>query len=116
MREGDPDLAALLLDLGRGGVELAPDPSRPGALLHRPSRLPPALLPRLIDAKPSVLAVLKGGPPALGSEQSEYAMTERLGVAEDLGMPTHPGSPAWLIAMGEAMRATSLENPEHRAL
>jgi len=32
-----------------------------------------------------------------------YILAERLGIADDLGMPTHAGSPAWLIAAGEAM-------------
>jgi hypothetical protein len=28
-----------------------------------------------------------------------------LGMAEDLGMPTAPGSPGWLVAVGEAIEA-----------
>jgi hypothetical protein len=30
---------------------------------------------------------------------------ERLGVAEGLGMPTAPGSPGWLVAVGEEIEA-----------
>lgn len=34
---------------------------------------------------------------------ASYAYLERLGVADDLGLPMHPGSPAWAIAVGEAL-------------
>jgi hypothetical protein len=35
--------------------------------------------------------------------EAEYRFHERLGIAEGLGMPTDPGSVAWLVAVGESI-------------
>jgi hypothetical protein len=37
-------------------------------------------------------------------DDAGYVLGERLGVADGLGMLTHPGSAAWLVAVGESMR------------
>ena len=36
-------------------------------------------------------------------DDAAYLHGERLGVADDLGLPTHPGSAAWVVAVGEAI-------------
>ena len=96
-------LAALLLALGRAGIELAPHPSDPARLRHRPADLPPDLSERVRLHKPAILGLLAGlcGPEPHGD--AGYTLAERLGVAEELGLPTHPGSPAWLVAVGESL-------------
>ena len=38
-----------------------------------------------------------------GDTNAGYVLGERLGVADGLGMPTHPGSAAWLVAVGESI-------------
>ena len=35
--------------------------------------------------------------------EAGYVYGERMGIGNGLGMPTHPGSPAWLVAVGESM-------------
>lgn len=35
-----------------------------------------------------------------GDTDAVYVLGERLGVANGLGLPTHSGSPAWLVAVG----------------
>lgn len=39
---------------------------------------------------------------AAGDPDAEYVLGERLGMADGLGMPTNPGSVAWLVAVGES--------------
>lgn len=103
MRNTPPDgIAHLLFTLGRAGVELAPHPTHPARLRHRPATLSPVLADALSTGKMAVLGLLDGPAPAVGTDP-EYALGERLGVADGLGMPTHPGSPAWLLAVGESM-------------
>ena len=51
----------------------------------------------------AILGLLAGRYAPAGDTDVGYVLSERLGVADGLGMPTHPGSPAWLIAAGEAM-------------
>ena len=92
-------LPALLMDLGRAGIELAAHGDR---LRHRPSILPGDLSARLRMHRAAVLSMLTTGHiPA--DDDAAYTHAERLGVADDLDKPTHPGSPAWLIALAEAM-------------
>ena len=64
-----------------------------------------------------------GGGPVVAQAiwDTVYAYYERLGIADDSGLPTHVGSPAWLAAMGEAIQAESTatdigggEDPERR--
>lgn len=100
------ELAPLLVALGRAGIELAPQPTDAGRLRHRPADLPPDLSARLRLHRGAVLGLLAGGyaPDAhAGSGDAGYVYGERLGVADGLGLATHPGSAAWLVAVGESM-------------
>jgi hypothetical protein len=97
------ELAPLLVDLGTAGIELA---TRGDRLRHRPATLPPGLSARLRLNCAAVVALLRAGyaPDASGAGgEAVYVYGERLGIADGLGMPTHPGSPAWLVAVGESM-------------
>ena len=105
------ECAPLLLALGRARVELAPRPTDAGRLRHRPAALPPDLSSRMRFHKAALLGLL-GGPGRDGwagypshACEARYVLSERLGVADDLGLPTHPGAAAWLIAVGESMGA-----------
>jgi len=95
-------VSRLLLDLGCAGVEVAAHGDR---LRHRPATLAPDLSARLRMHKAAILAMLADGyaPDAGDDPEAGYVLGERLGIADDLGMPTHPGAPAWLIAVGESM-------------
>ncbi len=105
-------LASLLIALGREGIELAPHPTDPARLRHRrmtpvgwAADLPTDLGERLRMHKAAVLGLL--APCGLGGIEAHpeagYVLGERLGVADRLGLATHSGSPAWLVAVGEAM-------------
>lgn len=97
-------IARLLLALGEAGVEIA---VRGDRLLYRPATLTPDLAARLRTHKSAVLELLAAGdgyaPEADSDPEAAYVFNERLGIADDLNMPTHPGSPAWLIAAGESL-------------
>lgn len=99
------ELAPLLLALGRAGIELAPHPTDAGRLRHRPADLPPDLSARLRIHRAAVAGLLVDGyaPDPHGDTDAGYVLAERLGVADGLGLPTHPGSAAWLVAVGESM-------------
>lgn len=99
-------LAILLADLGRAGVTLRHAGSGVGFT-------PRAALTLEREAalgvhKPAVLGLLANGyvPDARSDPDAEYIYAERLSIADGLEMPTHPGSPAWLIAVGESMEAS----------
>jgi hypothetical protein len=96
------EVGSLLLTLGRFGIELDRHPTDPTCLRHRPAVLPPDLSARLRLHRAAVLGLLTNGYAPAGDEAG-YVYDERLGVADGLGMPTHPGAPAWLIAVGESM-------------
>lgn len=96
-------VALLLLALGRAGLELAPHPTDAGRLRHRPATLPPDLSARLLIHRAAVLGLLADGYAPAGDTDAGYVLGERLGIADGLGLATHPGSPAWLIAVGESM-------------
>lgn len=110
MNPHPPELAPLLLALGRAGIELAPHPTDAGRLRHRPADLPPDLSARLRMHRGAVLGLLADGyaPDPHGDPPTDagYVLAERLGVADGLGLPTHPGSAAWLVAVGESMGAS----------
>ena len=95
-------LGALLVEAGAAGIEVSSHPSAPDRLRHRPSELPTHLAARLAFYKPDLLRLLKTGFKAPDPE-SAYVLGERLGVAQELGMSTEPGSPGWLVAVGEAI-------------
>jgi len=97
-----PELAPLLLALGLAGIELAPHPTDAGRLRHRPADLPPDLSARLRTNRAAVAGLLVDGY-APADDDAGYVLGERLGVADGLGLPTHPGSAAWLVAVGESM-------------
>lgn len=96
------ELAPLLLALGRAGIELAPHPTDAGRLRHRPADLSPDLSARLRIHRAAVAGLLVDGY-APADDDAGYVLGERLGVADGLGMPTHPGSAAWLVAVGESI-------------
>jgi len=98
------ELAPLLLALGRNGIELAPHPTDAGRLRHRPADLPPDLSARLRIHRAAVLGLLVGGYTP-GDADAAYIVGERLGVADGLGLPTHTGSPAWLVAVAESLNS-----------
>ncbi len=102
------ELAPLLLSLGRAGITLAPHPTDPARLRHRPADLPPDLSARLRIHRAAVLGLLVNGynPDPHGNTDAGYVYAERLGVADGLGLATHPGSAAWLVAVGESVHAT----------
>ena len=103
-------LGALLVEAGAAGVEVSSHPSAPDRLRHRPPELPTHLAARLAFYKPHLLRLLKTGfaPP---DPESAYVLGERLGVAQELGMSTEPGSPGWLVAVGEAIETAWKEAP-----
>jgi hypothetical protein len=90
-------LADLLIELGAAGVTLW---VRRGKLRGHCTD-EQAL--RIKPHREVLLSVLTGYVPT-GAEEA-YVFQERLGVAEERGMLTEPGSPGWLIAVGEAIRA-----------
>ena len=96
------DLCRLFLDLAAARVEVAPHPERAGVVRHRPADLPPDLRERLRANREAVARLLAEGY-APDDPEAAYRFHERLGVAEGLGMPTDPGSVAWLVAVGESI-------------
>lgn len=98
-------LADLLIALGRAGIALAPHPSDPTRLRYRPSQKAQPWLSALRLHREMVLALLVTGdaPVQYGDEDARYSYGERLAVAEDMGLPIHPGSAAWLVATGESV-------------
>jgi hypothetical protein len=97
-------LARFLLELGMTGIELARHPADPARLRHRPAELPPHHSARLRLHRDAIRKLLEDGYAPADESEAEYVLGERLGVAADLGMATHLGSLAWLIAIGEAMK------------
>lgn len=104
-------LPRLLVALGVAGVELAPHPDDPARLRHRPATLPPDLLALLRPNVADVRALLTEYAPDPDSDAAAV-LAERLGIADDLNMPTHPGAPAWLIAVGESVAIADAEGVE----
>lgn len=96
-------LADLLQALGARGVELAPGDG--GRVRFRPADIPAALAMGIRDHKPALLDLLgRGADPLPGADDgARYVLGERLGMADGLGLPTHPGAPAWSVAVGESM-------------
>ena len=99
-------LAALLMDTGTLGVELAIDSANPSLLRYRPATLPLGLAARLRLHKAFVLAILRGDLVFGATSNARYVILERLGIADELRMPTHLGSPAWLVAVGEGLNSS----------
>ncbi len=105
-------IASLLIKTGSMGVDLSSDPSDPSdptGLRYRPIDLHVDLADRLRHSKADLLALLRGTEtPDQTDPDSEagLVMCERLEIADDLRMPAHPGSPAWLVAVGEGLHAS----------
>ena len=95
----------LFVKLGVAGVELAPHPTDPARLRYAPNLLPAELLDGLLQHREAILVVLRDDYVEHDADAA-YVLGERLGIADDLGMATHAGSAAWLVAVGEAMRST----------
>lgn len=94
-------LADLLVDLGRAGVTLRDAGSGVGFVPR--SALTPERAASLAVHKAGILALLAGvGMPEPGTDAADL-LAERLGVGDALGMATAPGSPGWMIALGEAL-------------
>lgn len=86
-------------------AEPAPHPTDAGRPRHQLADLPPNLSARpRLHAAPGPSLLVNGYTPA--DDDAAYVLDERLGVADELQMPTHPGSPAWLVAVGESMGDT----------
>ena len=98
------ELGELLADLGAWCVELRTNPTDPARLRHRPASLPTALSEALRRHRGAILLVLSDGYTP-DDDDAAYVCTERLGIGDGLGMATHPGSTAWLIAVAESMGA-----------
>ncbi len=94
--------ALLLITLGVAGIELATHPTNPMRIRHRPATLPTDLVDSVLDHRDAILDLLSNGY-APTDPAAVYLMLARLGIGDDLGMPTHIGSPAWMIAVGESM-------------
>ena len=105
---------ALIVEIGAAGVEVSSHPSAPDRLRHRPLELPSHVAVRLAHYKPDLLRLLRAGfaPP---NTESAYVLGERLGVAQELGISTQPGSPGWLVAVGEAIETAWKEAQEQAA-
>lgn len=96
------ELPALLLDLGEAGIELATHPTDVNRLRHRPAVLPLDIVEQLRMHRAAVLGLLVNGY-APDNPEAAYIFGERLGIADDSDLPTHIGSPAWLVAVGESI-------------
>lgn len=105
MNTNPMELARVLLDVGRAGVELAPHPTDSARLRHRPAAVAPDLAEALRRHRGAILRLL-AGEQAPDAGDAGYVYAERLGVADGLGMPTHAGAPAWLVAVGEWMESS----------
>ncbi|HRJ50064.1 MAG TPA: hypothetical protein PKU91_06005, partial [Phycisphaerales bacterium] len=89
----------LLVDL-RGGLKWNRPPRSfdPARLRHRPADLAPDARGRLRIHRAAILGLLTDGFTPAGNEAG-YVLGERLGIADGLGLPTHPGSAACLVAL-----------------
>ena len=96
------ELGPLLLAIGLDDIELAPHPTDPTRLRHRPGVIPADLAARLHAHRAAVLDLLVNGYTLEGDDAS-YVFAERLGIADGLGLATHRGSAAWLVAVGESL-------------
>jgi hypothetical protein len=101
-------LADMLVELGTAGIALR---VRGGVLQMR---CPKTVAERFEPHRETLLGVVDGYAPF--SPEECYVFLERLGVGEDFGMPITPGSPAWLLAVGEAMRADEADRVRYPGL
>ncbi len=97
-------LARLLVSLGQASAEVSAHPDDSAQLRYRPMSLPPDWLEALREHHEFILTTLADAGGSVPPGDS-YVLGERLGTADELGLPTHPGSAAWLIAVGESVGA-----------
>lgn len=98
------ELAPLLLALrGQESNQPRNRPRRTGSA--SPGGPAPDLSARLQLHRGAILGLLARGTPRARTDgdDAEYIHAERLGVADELGMPTRPESAAWLVAVGESI-------------
>jgi len=96
------ELGEYFADLGAWGVELGTHPTYAEKIRHRPAVLPSALREGIQTHRAAILALLAYGYTP-GGDDAAYIYNERLGIADGLGMATHTGSTAWLVAVGESI-------------
>jgi len=96
------ELGEYLADLGAWGVELGTHPTHPEKIRHRPAFLPTALREGIETHRVAILALLANRYTPADADAA-YIFNERLGIADGLGMATHAGSTAWLIAVAESI-------------
>jgi hypothetical protein len=102
------DFAELLIALGRTGITLAPHPTRPDGIRHRPSRMPFELAAGVRWHRESLCRLLADGFAPESCVDAEYVFHERMAIAQERGMGIERGSSGWMIAVGESMK-TSLQ-------
>jgi len=95
-------LGELLYDLGLWGIEIALHPTNAEKIRHRPAVLPSALREGIQTHRAAILTQLAHGYTPADADAA-YIYNERLGIADGLGMATHTGSTAWLIAVAESI-------------
>jgi len=96
------ELGEYLADLGLWGIEIALHPTHAEKIRHRPAFLPTALREGIQTHRAAILLLLLNGCTPDGDDAA-YVLSERLGIADGLGMATHAGSVAWLIAVAESI-------------
>jgi len=103
------EFGAFLVSLGAAGVEVSAHPRDQGGVRFRGEGLTAAMRDGIRAHRGLLRLLLDGALPAEG--EAGYVLEERLGVAMDLGMPVHPGAPAWLVAVGEALEVAEPSEP-----
>ncbi|MFZ4576386.1 MAG: hypothetical protein ACOYN0_18530 [Phycisphaerales bacterium] len=93
---------ALLVLLGRAAISLSPHPTDPHLIRWFPAEAPKGLLRHLLAEKSAILVML-GQPLCFATDAARDVFEERIGIATSLEMDCNVGSPAWLIAVGEAL-------------
>lgn len=91
-------IAEVCVLLGKAGTSIAIH--RGGLIFNLPGG--DDSIRALLSSHREPLTALVSAEPALSQDAMDH-FTERLGIADGLGMPAHVGSPAWLIALGEAL-------------
>lgn len=104
------DISGAMLVLGKAGIEVAVNPTDPDRLLFRPVTADPDLVEMLRRHQCGIIDLLAAGG-VRDDDDAEYTQAERLGIGAELGMATHAGSPAWLVAVGEALRGMASRPP-----
>jgi len=110
----EKSLGCLAVDLGLAGVEVAPDPHHPDRIRHRPKPLPPDLIGWVRIHKAELLRLLRAETPFADDAEADEVFRERIATCKGEGMPTHVGSSAWLLAVGETLLVMALRADAER--